>query len=68
MFGIGLPEIVVLLVWLIYLFVYIIPTLVAYRRKLPNKKRILLLNILAGWTVVGWIVSMVLALKKTPSK
>ena len=46
---------------LIVLALYLIPALVAYNRQHPNAGAILILNLLLGWTVLGWIVSLVWA-------
>ena len=46
---------------LIVLALYLIPALVAYNRQHPNAWAILILNLLLGWTVLGWIVSLVWA-------
>ena len=35
--------------------VYLIPTLVAYSQQHPHMSAIALLNVLSGWTLVGWI-------------
>jgi hypothetical protein len=41
--------------------VYFAPWLIASSRHHHNKFAILVLNILAGWTVVGWIAALVWA-------
>jgi hypothetical protein len=41
---------------------YFIPALVAFSRKHHNAGAICALNIFLGWTVVGWVVSLVWAL------
>ncbi len=46
--------------------VYFIPTIVAIARHPPNAWAIVLLNVFAGWTFFGWLMSLVLALRKTP--
>ena len=38
---------------------YFLPTLVAFLRQHKNKLAIFLLNLLLGWTVLGWVVSLV---------
>jgi Superinfection immunity protein len=38
---------------------YLMPTVVALLRHHHNKTAITLLNILLGWTVIGWIVALV---------
>ena len=51
-----------------YLFVafllvclYFLPTIYAYRSKHPRRDAIMLLNILLGWTFIGWIIAVVWA-------
>ena len=51
-----MPEL--LLVVLIFAF-YFLPTLIAFLRQHKNKPAIFLLNLLLGWTVLGWVVSLV---------
>jgi len=46
--------------WLVSLFLYFLPAFLA--RNKPNFTSILILNILAGWTFVGWIIALVWAL------
>jgi Superinfection immunity protein len=41
---------------------YFIPSYVAYERKNPHLLAIVLVNILLGWTIVGWIAALVMAL------
>ncbi len=43
---------------LIFAF-YFLPTLIAFLRQHKNKLAIFLLNLLLGWTVLGWVVSLV---------
>ncbi len=43
---------------LIFAF-YFTPTLVAFLKQHKNKLAIFLLNLLLGWTVLGWVVSLV---------
>ena len=38
---------------------YLLPTIVAYQRKHPNQNAIFLLNLLLGWTVLGWIIALI---------
>lgn len=43
--------------WLVSLFFYFLPAFLA--RNKPNFTSILILNILAGWTFIGWIIALV---------
>ena len=50
-FGFGLPQ----------LAIYIIPSIIAIIRRPVRWKMAVAINLILGWTVVGWIVAMVLA-------
>lgn len=40
---------------------YVAPSIVAARRKLPNRAQVYVVNILTGWTFIGWVISLVMA-------
>jgi hypothetical protein len=42
---------------------YWTPTLVAAGRKVPNVAQVAILNFFLGWTVVGWVIALVMAAK-----
>jgi hypothetical protein len=49
--------------FLVILFVpYWLPTIIAFVRQQPSKWGILALNLLLGWTFLGWVVALVWAL------
>jgi hypothetical protein len=50
-----------LVLWLIAGVVYFLPWLVALGRGKANTVSIFLLNLFLGWTLVGWVVSLVWA-------
>ncbi len=47
---------------LIGIAIYFIPTIIGIVRKKSNLLLIFLLNLLLGWTLIGWIVALILAL------
>ncbi len=51
---------------LVSLFLYFLPAYLA--RNKPNFTAILLLNLFAGWTFIGWIVALVWALSSEPQR
>jgi hypothetical protein len=57
--------IVALLVLVVLLPAYLIPTIVGLVRKPPNLGVIAAINLLLGWTVIGWIAALVMALRPT---
>jgi hypothetical protein len=52
---------VFLLLIVIGFFFYFLPALVASHRKNPNATAIFVLNLLLGWSVIGWVVALVWA-------
>ena len=47
----------------ISLIFYFIPSIVAFSRKCPSSLSILALNLFFGWTLVGWVASLVWSLR-----
>jgi len=45
---------------IVALLIYFLPSLVGYKKK--NANAILILNLLLGWTLLGWVVALVWAL------
>ena len=60
--GGSMSGIVVLLVVIIGLALYFLPTIIAANRKKTNTVSIFVLNLFLGWSLVGWVVSLVWAL------
>jgi hypothetical protein len=49
------------------LLIYFLPALIANRREHPQQAAIFVLDLLLGWTFVGWVAALVWALiKETP--
>jgi len=55
---------VVLLILIVIL--YMLPSLLAYGRQHPRRQELLILNILLGWTLIGWIAAFLWALLARP--
>ncbi len=64
-FRLGPWEIALILAVLFALPVYFVPTIIAAIRKTKNLVAIILLNLLAGWTFIGWVASLVWAIVDT---
>jgi len=43
---------------------YLLPTLVAVLRHAPDLAAVIVINILLGWCVLGWVLAMVLAMRR----
>ena len=43
---------------------YLLPTLIAWSRHAPDLAVVAVINILLGWTAVGWIIALILALRR----
>ena len=55
--------------WLLILaglIIYILPSIVAGYRKSPDYAGIFLLNLLTGWTIIGWVGALLWAYATSP--
>jgi hypothetical protein len=62
--GGGLPKGGVMIVVLAAL--YVLPSLLAWQTGSPRRGRIIAINILLGWTIIGWIAAMVMLYATAP--
>jgi hypothetical protein len=60
----AIGEVIALSLFLTVPYLYFLPTIEANLRDKPNTQSIALVNILLGWTLVGWLVSLVWAIKE----
>ena len=47
---------------------YWLPTIVAIVRRTPSALGVAALNFFLGWTVIGWIIALVIALAAYPAE
>lgn len=45
-------------------FIYLIPSVVAFSKGHRNAMAILMLNVLLGWTFLGWVAALVWAMTR----
>ena len=55
-----------LVVLAVVVMLYALPAILAWKRESPRKGMITAINLLLGWTVIGWIVAMVMTLSDEP--
>lgn len=56
-----------LFICLLLLFVHFLPSYIAFSRYHPARWAILLVNIFFGWTLIGWVITVVWALSAQPA-
>jgi uncharacterized membrane protein YesL len=44
--------------------IYLIPTIIAYKQNSRNAMKVAFMNVLLGWTMIGYIVALIWALDK----
>mgnify|MGYP007071571068 CR=1 FL=1 len=49
---------------IIFFILYFLPSVIAVSQKKSNTLAIVILNLVAGWTLIGWIVALVWAATK----
>jgi len=52
----------------ILFFFYWLPTMIAVTRRTPSALGVAVINFFLGWTVIGWIVALILALAAHPAQ
>lgn len=50
-----------ILIVLISLAIYFLPTILGYSKKKKNAGAILVLNLLLGWSIIGWVIALIWA-------
>jgi hypothetical protein len=55
----GLGFLFLILFTGVCLFIYFLPAIIAHKRDHKNRTAILVLNIFAGWTAVGWLIALI---------
>lgn len=50
--------------------VYLIPSVIAIMRKVPNVGSVVIINVLLGWILIGWVVALAMAFRSraTPTQ
>lgn len=54
-----LSPVIPVALMMVSFFVYFLPSLIASKRNHPNATGIFLLDLILGWTVIGWIVALI---------
>ncbi len=63
--GNAIAGLLVLVGFVLLAALYFAPTIVAFFRHSKQRLPVLVLNLLLGWTFVGWVVSLVMAVGRT---
>lgn len=58
------PGIIIIMFILIGLAVYFLPTIIAMSQHHVNALAIFIVDFLTGWSLVGWVIALVWAVKK----
>ncbi len=46
---------------ILIVILYMLPTLIAHARDIPQRQKITVFNIVLGWTLIGWIIAFLWA-------
>ncbi len=47
---------------LLGLSLYLLPTIIAYKKRHPSKRTIFIIDLVFGWSVIGWVLALVMCL------
>jgi Superinfection immunity protein len=59
-------DVAIVFVILAGLFFYWLPSIIARGRHVPNLGSVFVINLFAGWTIVGWVVAIAMAARSVP--
>ena len=65
-FLLGLPLLLLILLGVVAFFIHFLPIFVAGSRHVQNFWWILLINLFFGWTLIGWVIALVWAMRDVP--
>lgn len=60
-------TIVGLVIWVFLLAIYFLPTIAALGTKHPQATSVAIINLLLGWTLIGWVVALVMSQWQRPA-
>ena len=61
-------EILGLFSILVFIFIYFFPSIIANKQERDNLGAIFILNLLAGWTFIGWLAALIWAMTKAENE
>lgn len=47
---------------------YLLPTFVAVRRAVPDRGSVAVINVLLGWSFIGWVIALALAFRSRAAR
>lgn len=53
----------VFLLFIAIAFIYFLPTIIAFARGKSNRTNVFIVNFFFGWSIIGWIIALMLANK-----
>lgn len=62
----GAAVVVVVVMIVVGLGLYFLPTIIGANRKVVNIGSVFAINLLLGWTLIGWAVALAMALRTNP--
>jgi hypothetical protein len=63
---IATPSPAAFLAVLLVELVYLLPTVIAFFRGLPNTGSLFVLNLTLGWSLIGWVIFFAMAVRSKP--
>ena len=64
--GDGGSVVMGILIIVLSIAAYWVPTFVAGIRRVPNTGSVIVVNLFLGWTVIGWVVALAMACRSRP--
>jgi hypothetical protein len=53
---------------IVLIVLYFVPTILAMLRRVPNVGSVMVINLFLGWSLIGWVVALAMAVRSVPPK
>ena len=53
--------------WLFLGFLYFLPSLIAFHRRVSSVGSVVIINAFLGWTFIGWVAALAMAARTAPA-
>lgn len=51
----------------VFLVIYLLPSIIAFVRRVPTRISAVVVNLLLGWTLIGWVIALAMASRSEPT-
>jgi len=62
-----MSAVLVILIGLVVVMLYLLPSIIAFNRGISLRWTVLVIDLFFGWSLIGWVISLALAVSGAPT-